>query len=232
MSLTEWIMTMKTLNILPFALCLLFPLAAQAQSPGKPGTSINAEVREELAGARMEAHAEFVKAKQELETENLRVDNGIRIGTPGNGESVATKANLARAEITPQGDFLIDGKPQKLDAGQRQRLLAYRGLVVEIAKAGIDVGQHTAEAMFKEVDHHWVGLLFSAVTGGLDSRIKRTVRQELEPGVLGICRLLPRVMDSQQRLASSLSQFQPYATLDQKDIDGCEKEVRSGFASL
>ena len=223
---------MKTLSILPTVLCLLLPLAAQAHPRDKPDIGIDAEVRQSLADARTEARTELAKARQELETENLQVGDGIRIGKRHDGKSGNANADLPRAEITPQGDFLIGGKLQDIDTSQRLRLLAYRGLVVEIAKAGIDIGQHTTEAVFKEVDGHWVGLFFSALTGNLERRIERTVRQEVEPGVRGICRLLPKVMDSQQRLASSLPQFQPYATLEQKDIDGCEDEVRSGFASL
>lgn len=223
---------MKTLSILPTTLCLLLPLAAQAQSPGKPDIGINADVHQSLADARTEVRTELAKAKRELETENLQVVDGVRIGKHRDGKSVAANTDLPRAEITPQGDFLIDGKSQDIDASQRVRLLAYRGLVVEIAKAGIDIGQRTTEAVFKEVDGHWVGLIFSALTGNLERRVERTVRREVEPGVRGICRLLPMVLDSQQRLASSLPQFRPYANLEQKDVDGCEAEVRSEFASL
>ena len=45
------------------------------------------------------------------------------------------QADLPRAEITPDGDFLIDGKAQPVDAGQRRQLLTYRGQVVGIALA-------------------------------------------------------------------------------------------------
>ncbi len=223
---------MKTLSILPATLCLLLPLAAQAQPNGKPDTGIGAEVHQSLADARKEVRTELAKARRELDTGNLRVDHGIQIGKHGDAKRGAATVELPPAEITPQGDFLIAGKPQVIDAGQRVRLLAYRGLVVEVAKAGIDIGQHATEAVFREVDGNWVGLFFSALTGNLERRVERTVRQEVEPGVRGICRLLPKVMDSQQRLASRLPQFQPYASLVQKDIDGCEDDVRSGFASL
>ena len=223
---------MKTLNILPTVLCLLLPLAAQAQPLHDSARGINAEVRQSLADARTEVRTELANARQELETENLRVDNGIQIVTHGDGKSESANADLPRAEITPQGDFLIDGKAQEIDAGQRQRLLAYRGLVVEIGKVGIDIGQQSAEAVLGEVDGHWIGLIFSALTGRLERRIERTVRENVKPGVRGICRLMPKVRDSQQRLAASLPQFQPYATLQQEDIDDCEDEVRRDFASL
>ena len=74
--------------------------------------------------------------------------------------------------------------------------------------------------------------MFGAMTGSLERRIERTVREQVEPGVRGICRMLPRVMDSQQRLAASLPQFRPYATLERDDVADCENNVRREFASL
>ena len=102
---------------------------------------------------------------------------------------------------------------------------------MEIAKTGIDIGQRSAEAALATVDGSWIGLVFGAITGSLELRIERTVRQEVEPAVRGICRLLPRVMESQQRLSGSLPQFRPYATLERDDIDDCEDGVRREFAT-
>ena len=75
-------------------------------------------------------------------------------------------------------------------------------------------------------------LLISAMTGGLERKIERVVTEQVQPAVLAICTRLPGVMASQQRLASSLPAFQPYANLEQSDIDNCEDEIRSEFASL
>ncbi len=223
---------MKTLHILPVCLLLLLPIAAQAQPLGTSDRGISAEIRQSLSDARTEVHADLAKARRDLQTENLRLDHGIQIGKHGNGKAKSAHEVLPAAEITPLGDFLIDGKAQVVDASQRRQLLAYRGQVLDVAKAGIDIGEQAAEAVLKEVDGHWVGLIFSAMTGSLERRIERTVKLKIEPGARGICRLLPKVMDSQRRLVSSLPKFQPYASLEQKDIDGCEDEVRSEFASI
>ena len=48
--------------------------------------------------------------------------------------------------------------------------------------------------------------------------------------MLQICRSLPSLLDSQQRLAASLPQFRPYATLEADDVADCENEVRNEFA--
>lgn len=219
-----------TRTVLPAALCLLLPLAAQAQPPraSDTGFGIGAEIRRELADARKEVRADLAKAKQELDTGNLQLNDSLQFGSPK-----PRRANNAapNAEITPQGDFIVDGKLQDIDISQRRQLLAYRGLVVEVAKTGIDIGQQSAEAALNAVDGSVVGLLFSAMTGSLERRIERTVRQQVEPAVRGICRMLPRVMDSQQRLSASLPQFRPYATLEADDVADCENDVRREFAS-
>ena len=222
---------MQTKRILSVAaLSLLLPLAAQAQPPRSADTGITAEIRRELGDARREVRAELAKAKQDLDTGDLQLQDSLQFGKQAKAKRTA--AEKAAAAITPQGDLLIDGKPQEIDAGQRRQLLAYRGLVVEIAKVGIDIGQKAADAALDAVDGSWVSLMFGAMTGSLERRIERTVREQVEPGVRGICRMLPRVMDSQQRLAASLPQFRPYATLEADDVKDCEQEVRREFASL
>lgn len=222
---------MQTKRILSVAaLSLLLPLAAQAQPPRSADTGITAEIRRELGDARREVRAELAKAKRDLDTGDLQLQDSLQFGKQAKAKRTA--AEKAAAAITPQGDLLIDGKPQEIDAGQRRQLLAYRGLVVEIAKVGIDIGQKSADAALDAVDGSWVSLMFGAMTGSLERRIERTVREQVEPGVRGICRMLPRVMDSQQRLAASLPQFRPYATLERDDVADCENNVRREFASL
>lgn len=209
------------------ALCLLLPMAAQAgeSSPA----DINSEVRKDMSEARKEIHADLAKAKLELATENLRIDNNLQFASDGD----ATSDELPQAEITPQGDFLIEGKAQAIDAEQRRQLLAYRGQVVGIATTGIDIGQRAAEAALDEVgDSSWVGLLFNAMSGRLERRVERVVRQQVEPAVRGICRQLPAVRASQQQLASSLPQFRPYATLEPGDVEDCENLIQQEFASI
>ncbi len=218
---------MKTRYVLPAALCLLLPLAAQA-ADDKP-SGIAAEIRTELADARKEVRVELAKAKRELETENLRIDNSLQFGDSGHSR----KKPLPRAEITPQGDFLIKDKAVAIDVTQRRQLLAYRARVLEVAKYGIEIGQRSAEAALDVVGNgSFAGLLFGAFTGSLERRIERTVKLQIEPAVRGLCRQLPALRDSQQDLASSLPQFKPYATLDADDIADCERDVRSEFASL
>ena len=221
---------MKTRNLLAIALLATAPLFTAQAAAGNTG--IGSEIRQEMANARKEMRIELAKARQELDTGNLRLDDGFQFTAHDGKKSKRAKAELAPAEITPQGDLLIDGKVQAINDGQRRQLLAYRGQVITVAKAGIDIGQRSADAALEAVgDGSWVGLLVGAMTGNLERRIERVVKQEIEPGVRSICRQLPAVLDSQQRLSASLPQFQPYATLEADDVANCERDIRTEFAS-
>jgi len=207
------------------ALCLALPMAAQARAAGDQG--IAAEIHQDLADARKEVRVEMAKARRELQTENLRLDNSLQFGRHGQRKDDAR----ARAEITPQGDFLVDGKQQPVNAAQRAQLLAYRRQVVGIALRGITVGQEAADAALDAVGGNFVSILFNALSGRLEGRVERVVEQKVRPMVLSICRELPAVMAAQQKLATSLPAFRPYADLEQRDVDDCEADMRQEFAS-
>ena len=210
--------------MLPLLLAGLLPLPAQSAEPAKG--PIQRELSAELAQARREVRAELATARAELETENLDVGNSLRLGKAGNGAG----EELPKAEITPRGDFLIEGKAVAIDAGQREQLLAYRGHVIDIAKAGIDIGERSALLALDTVDRGLFSLIVGALTGSLEQKLEKTIKATVEPGVLQICRSLPSLLDSQQRLAASLPQFRPYPTLDADDMEDCENQVRHEFA--
>lgn len=216
---------MKILTTTALCLCLALPLAAQARPSGSDDRT---GIHQDLADARKEMHADLAEARRELETGNLQLNDSLAFSSHHRHDK---SRSAIRAEITPAGDLLIDGKAQEIDADQRQQLLAYRGQVVAVALSGIETGQVAAEAALDAVDGSWIGLVFGAMTGSLERRVERVVKQQVEPTVLAICRQLPELMESQQQLASSLPQFRPYATLEPRDIEDCEDEVRNEFAS-
>lgn len=207
--------------------CWLPALAAQAAESRKDGNDHG--IGTDIAEARQEVRADLAKARAELETENLEVGDNLHFGTSG---SHRPAKGLPKAEISRSGDFLIDGKAQTLDAAQRRELLAYRGLVIDIARTGIDLGERSAQAALDSVDRGMFSLLVGAVTGSLERRMERQARETIQPLALQLCRRLPEVRASQQRLAASVPQFQPYATLEAQDAENCESDVRNEFANL
>lgn len=215
------------LAVMSLLLAGALPLAAQAAAPNDG--SVGAEISADLAEARQEVRRELAAARRELEAGNLQLNDNPRFGKSDTRR--ARQDALPKAEITPKGDFLIDGKAVVIDARQRQELLRYRGQVIEIAKAGLDIGELSAQAALEAVDRGLFSLLVGAMTGSLERRVEKTVRQTIEPGVRQICRSLPALHDSQQRLSTSLPSFRPYATLDVDDAEDCEREVRQEFAT-
>jgi hypothetical protein len=210
--------------LLPLLLAGLLPLASAAQEPG-----ISDEISADLAEARQEVRHELAAARAELETGNLEVGHGLNFGKSGKHGDRDGKP-LPKAEITALGDFLIEGKAIDIDQHQRHELLAYRGQVIDIAQAGIDIGERSAQLALEAVDRGIFSLMFAAMTGSLEHNLEKTIKQSIEPGVVQICQSLPALLDSQQRLAATLPQFRPYATLQADDVDDCEDEIRREFA--
>jgi len=215
----------------PLALALLaalLPLGAQAAGSASSGT--RTEIKREMADARQEVRVEMAKARVELDSENLSLDKGLHFGKNGKKES-AGKDSLPVAQITPKGDFLVDGKAVTIDARQRQQLLDYRGQIIELAKVGIDGGEQAAMAALDATDVSLFSLIVGGLSGSLERRVEASVKQHVEPMVRQMCQRLPQVLESQQQLAANLSQFRPYANLERDDIEDCERELRNEFAA-
>lgn len=210
-------------------LAIVLPLGAHAA--GSADADTRSEIKREMAGARNEVRTEMAKARAELDSENLSVDNSLHFGKNDKRKS-SDKDSLPPAQITPDGDFLVQGKPVAVNARQRQQLLAYRGQVIELAKIGIDGGEKAAMAALDATDVSLFSLIVGGLTGSMERQVKATVKEHVQPLVLNICRRLPQLLESQQQLATSLPQFQPYATLQRDEIEDCEHDVLDEFASL
>lgn len=218
--------TSRTLALILFA--ALLPLGAHAAGSASSGT--RGEIKREMADARQEVSVEMAKARVELDSENLSLNTGLHFGKVTKSRS-ASKDSLPMAQITPKGDLLVDGKAVVIDARQRQQLLDYRGQVIALAKVGIDGGEQAAMAALDATDVSLFSLIVGGLSGNLERRVEASVKQHVEPLVRQICRRLPQVLESQQQLAASLSQFRPYASLERSDIEDCERDLRNEFAA-
>lgn len=146
------------------------------------------------------------EARKELATGNIEI----------------SKDQQTKAEITPEGDLLVNGKRITPTTEQRKLLLEYRGHIAGIATAGIDIGLQGADLAGKAVGEALKGVL----TGNTD-QIEQKIEAEaegIEKAALQLCKLLPAMKVTQDKLAAAMPEFKPYATMDQSDVDDCGKD--------
>lgn len=200
----------------------LSPLAAQA--------TVRDEVRSDLDEARQEVRTEMAQERARLDSGNLTLGDSLQFGKEDRREA-AKRESLPKGEITPQGDLLVGGKPVAIDAAQRRQLLDYRKQVIGLARTGIDAGEHAAMLAIEATDVSLFRLIVGGLTGSLERRVEATVQRDIQPAVLRICRQLPQLRDSQQALTVSVPEFRPYATLDEHDVEDCERDIRHDLAT-
>jgi Protein of unknown function (DUF2884) len=169
--------------------------ASSGTDPGEPTTLIGKAVKEAAD-----------EGRKGLATANIQV----------------SKNQQPKAEITPQGDLLIDGKQITATTEQRKLLLEYRGHITGIAEAGIGIGLQGADLAGKAVGEALKGVL----TGNTD-QIGQKIEAEaegIEKAAVKLCKLLPAMKVTQDKLALAMPEFKPYATMDQSDVDDCGKD--------
>lgn len=173
----------------------------------------------------------LAQARKELHEGNLSINGDININV--NGKQIGkSDSPLPKAEITPQGELLVEGKPVPASAAQRQQLLTYRNQVLGIADAGMAIGSQGADLAGKAL-----GGVFGVIFGGDQAEKEFEARMEaegkkIEAEALKLCTQLPPLLASQQALAASLPAFKPYATMTQEDIDDCGKDAKGKGISV
>lgn len=186
--------------------CLLSACSADPSASASSAQQKPEQTGGVISGAVQKA---LTEAKKEIAEGNINIDNG-KTGK--------------RVELSPKGDFIIDGKPVPVTPEQRTLLLDYRGHVVAVATAGMNIGMHSADLATQAVTES----LKSVFTGGsedIDQKVKAQA-SKVEAAALQLCNALPGMMASQDRLAAALPEFKPYANLTQSDIDECRDEAK------
>lgn len=191
--------------------CCLATVAACSRQPD-PAPAAGAEPTTALGGVVKKATDE---ARRKLATENLDVggDNG----------------NLPRAQISPQGDLLIDGKAVAINDRQRALLLAHRGHIIDIAEAGIAIGVQGADLGMKAASEALKGI-FSGDTESIEKRMQAEGKK-MEAEAMKLCERMPAMLASQNALAAAVPEFKPYATMDQSDVDNCNHDGNNTYAA-
>lgn len=191
------------------------PAASESQ-PGAPGTTPATVIGRTVASA-------IQKARTELETGNLDLSHGVNISVGQHDKhfNVGGANGLPHAEITPQGDLLIEGKVTSVTPTQRALLLDYRRQVIAIAETGMAIGVQGADLAGKAVLEVVSGVLH----GNADQAGKHLDAEgkKIEASAKRICLQLPAMRETQQQLAASLPAFAPYATMKEADINDCMK---------
>ena len=168
------------------------------------------------------------EARQEMATENISVsgDMDIQVGDTHINRDRPRDAEgnpLPKAEISPEGDLLIDGKAVAVTAAQRTMLLDYRGHILDVVSTGMTLGAKGADLGMEAAG----GAIKSIFTGEMEAFEQRIEAQAaaIETEALKICDRLPAMLASQQALAASLPEFRPYATMTEADIDDCGNDT-------
>lgn len=215
-------MRLHTLAV-ALSLSLLLPLAGcGADTPvGADQAGTGAQASDSMVGRGVQAA--MARAAEKLETGNITIggehDNGFRWGE--------ANANLPRAEITPTGELLIEGKPVAVDARQRQLLLEHRARLIEVAKAGMAIGVRGADLGVKAATGA-LKAVFSGTTDEFGQRMEAEGKSIEQAAQQVICSRLPGLRQSQDALAAAVPEFVPYATLDQADVENCGKDGHPG----
>jgi hypothetical protein len=159
------------------------------------------------------------EARKKLETQNISISDGMHIQI--NDHTIDRPSGKTKAEITPQGDLLIQGKAVAVTPAQRALLLQYRQHIVHIAEAGMDIGVQGADLGMKAASEAISGI-FNGNADKVEDRIKPET-QKIEAAAESLCKLLPPMLATQDELAASLPAFKPYANMTQGDITDCMK---------
>lgn len=220
---------MNKIHSLTLALLISAPLLACNQSPAPPSPPASPTADSDAPTTTIGRHVEkaISEARAELRTENISISDGINININGHRIHRAT-SDLPEAEITPQGELLIQGKAVAATDAQRQQLLAYRGQIIGVAEAGMAIGVKGAD-----IAGEALGGVVGVIFGGKDGEKAFEQRMEaqgkkIEAEAMKLCTQMPALFASQQALAASMPEFKPYARMTQEDIDDCGKDDKDG----
>lgn len=205
----------------PIALAILLSLSATAcTEAANEARQTAAEAAQTAADVTAEAAAEggaiseaIAEAREKLRTENLPL---------GDVEG------LPKAELTPQGDLLIDGKALALSSAQRDAVVAYRTEVLAVADAGMVLGEKGAG-----IAGDALALAAKSVFGGSTSEAEARIEAQgkaMEAEAQRLCQRVAELETAQARLVAVLPAFQPYAKAQNIDVD-CNVESTADDAT-
>lgn len=198
---------MRLSRFSPLALALTLALAGTACGEQARSTAqqIADETRQGVAEATAaggEVDKALAEASRKLHEENL---------------SLQVEGVGPKAELTPQGDLLIDGTAVPFTDEQRDAALAYRKEVLAVADAGMAIGRQGA-AIGGEAAALAIESIFGGNPDGAEARIEAEAKK-IEAAALALCDQVEGLEAAQERLTALVPEFAPYAKSINVDTD-------------
>ncbi len=200
----------------PLVVVGVLALAACQPTDKNPApTGVVAKAMDEAAKGLGEASQEMDKAREEIATARDRLAR----------ENISLNRNekqhLPKAEITPAGDLLIEGKAVATTPEQKALVLAYRGELLGVVGDGMAIGMEGARVGIDAAASALKGVLAGQDGDEIGKQVGEQAKAKIQPMVAQLCTRLPGLLSAQQALSAALPEFAPYATMDQADVDDC-----------
>ena len=189
--------------------------ACQPTDKNQAPTGVVAKAMDEAAKGLGEASQEMDKARDEIATARDRLAR----------ENISLNRNekqhLPKAEITPAGDLMIEGKAVATTPEQKALVLAYRGELLGVVGDGMAIGMEGARVGIDAAASALKGILAGQDGDQIGKQVGEQAKAKIQPMVAQLCTRLPGLLSAQQALSAALPEFSPYATMDQADVDDC-----------
>ena len=189
--------------------------AAAQDGAAEAKTMIGKAVQEGIADARKELREGNLTISGGNNVHFRAGDTKVDVGNDSDGRP--------HAEITPQGDLLVEGKAVAATPEQRKLLLQYRRQVIAVADAGMEIGSKGADLAGAAIGEA-IGSIFNGDTAAMEKRVEAEA-EKLKQEAKVICTKLPPMFATQQQLAASMPAFRPYADMTQEDVDDCMSDI-------
>lgn len=200
----------------PLVVVGMLALAACQPTDKNPApTGVVAKAMDEAAKGLGQASQEMDKAREEIATARDRLAR----------ENISLNRNekqhLPKAEITPAGDLLIEGRAVATTPEQKALVLAYRGELLGVVGDGMAIGMEGARVGIDAAASALKGVLAGQDGDEIGKQVGEQAKAKIQPMVAQLCTRLPGLLSAQQALSAALPEFAPYATMDQADVDDC-----------
>ena len=189
--------------------------ACQPADKNDTPTGIAAKAMDEVANGLGEASKEMDKAREEIAAARDRL---ARENISLNRDE---KQSLPKAEITPAGELLIEGKSIATTPEQKALVLAYRGQLLGVVGDGMAIGMEGARVGIDAAASALKGMLAGQNGDEIGKQVGEQAKAKLKPMVAQLCTRMPGLLSAQQALSAALPECAPYATMDQSDVDDC-----------